>query len=185
MSCSIADSPGAKNYHVTCVGHVDAEFWSRSHLPADREGCTEAQVCSVSQSRTGVMAEGTQTSLPLQGLLLSQVQSHHRASASHGRSGGAEATTGRWRCRCARPAGLHQRLTADTAAWTSLGSRHRVSTRGQPIFTRPPTDTRPILVFYRYSAYLFFIFFIRVGDGGAGHMPPYFPQISCKIRALC
>ena len=117
MSCSELawDCYVIKNYHVSGVGHVDIEFVGRVGRCVDDDLPTwraQAQVRALSQSRNGVVAEGTQASLPLQELLVFQVSADCRTTKSDGRSGRLEATTSRRRCCGARSA-------ADTAGGAS------------------------------------------------------------------
>jgi len=131
--------------------HADVELvrWlDLSHVAANGEGRSEAQVRSLSQSRPGVMAEGTQTSLPLQALFVLQVQLDRWAAEGNGGPGRVEETTGGRGCRRTPSGSLRQRHPARTPARTTLGSWHSLLTRKPRPLSRPKTQSRRIFVVF-------------------------------------
>lgn len=89
------------------------------------------------EPRDGVVAQGPQAALPVQGLRLPEVQPDCGAAAGDGGASRAEAAAGgRGRDR-AGPARLRRGLFAHADPRAALGTRHRLPTRGPGPQTRP------------------------------------------------
>ena len=81
-------------------------------------------MCALPQPRHGLVAQGPQAPLQVQGLPVRQVQPDRRAAAGHGRPGGAQAaTSGRGRHCHGHP--LHIAVDGPAAARAGLRAGHR------------------------------------------------------------
>jgi len=103
------------------------EFCRRTtdtNLSADREGSSQTQVCPLPKPWYGIVAQGAQAPLPLQGLRLPQMQPYCRETTSYGRAGRSQETAGSWGRHCSRLEGLHRRIDANSATGTALGTRN-------------------------------------------------------------